>query len=69
MPANLSPKFNYEPCVFLNKKEINDNLPLRGRLRCDKCGSNLTGSGSKSKTGDIYHYYHTSIHHILLQLI
>ena len=33
-------------------------LPLRGLLKCNQCGGNLTGSGSKSKTGKIYHYYH-----------
>ena len=29
----------------------NNLLPLRGFLECNCCGSNLTGSGSKSKTG------------------
>jgi len=28
-----------------------DILFMRGHLKCDKCGRNLTGSGSKSKTG------------------
>tara|TARA_R110000803_G_scaffold209830_2_gene280159 strand:- start:1782 stop:3479 length:1698 start_codon:yes stop_codon:yes gene_type:complete len=36
----------------------NDFLPLRGLLTCNKCGSNLTGSGSKSKTGKKHYYYH-----------
>lgn len=36
----------------------NINLPLRGYLKCSKCGGNLTGSGSKSKTGKIHYYYH-----------
>lgn len=39
-------------------KKINEHLPLRGQLKCSKCGSNLTGSGSKSKTGAIHYYYH-----------
>ena len=36
----------------------NNLLPLRGFLTCNKCGSNLTGSGSKSKTGKKHYYYH-----------
>ena len=36
----------------------NNLLPLRGYLTCNKCGSNLTGSGSKSKTGKKHFYYH-----------
>ena len=39
-------------------KKYNDKLPLRGYLKCSKCGSNLTGSGSTSKTGNKYYYYH-----------
>lgn len=39
-------------------KKINEHLPLRGMLKCSKCGGNLTGSGSKSKTGAIHYYYH-----------
>lgn len=39
-------------------KKINDFLPLRGQLQCSQCGGNLTGSGSKSKTGAIHYYYH-----------
>lgn len=31
---------------------------MRGLLTCNKCGSNLTGSGSKSKTGKKHYYYH-----------
>ena len=31
---------------------------MRGHLKCDKCGGNLTGSGSKSKTGKKHYYYH-----------
>jgi site-specific DNA recombinase len=36
----------------------NNILPLRGYLSCNCCGKNLTGSGSKSKTGKKYYYYH-----------
>ena len=39
-------------------KKFDNTLYLRGHLKCVKCGSNLTGSGSKSKTGKIHHYYH-----------
>jgi len=33
-------------------------LPLRGNLVCSKCRSLLTGSGSRSKNGSRYFYYH-----------
>ena len=36
----------------------NEILYLRGHLKCVKCGGNLTGSGSKSKTGEKHYYYH-----------
>lgn len=38
--------------------KVNENLPLRGHLECPKCSRNLTGSGSRSKSGTIYYYYH-----------
>ena len=31
---------------------------LRGHLKCVKCGGNLTGSASTSKTGKKHYYYH-----------
>ncbi|GEJ43562.1 recombinase family protein [Chryseobacterium sp. ON_d1] len=37
-----------------------DNLPLRGFLKCHKCGKMLTGSASKGKMGVYYNYYHCS---------
>lgn len=40
------------------KKKLDDHLPLRGFLKCSKCGGNLTGSGSVSRTGDKHYYYH-----------
>ncbi len=48
--------------VRLNcKKESKheEKLPLRGGvLKCSKCGSNLTGSPSKSRNGNYHYYYH-----------
>ena len=35
-----------------------DNLPLRGVVRCSKCQSKMTGSGSRGKLGQKYFYYH-----------
>ncbi|WP_010181552.1 recombinase family protein [Aquimarina agarilytica] len=36
-----------------------EELPLRGGiLSCGKCGSNLTGSRSKSRNGNYHYYYH-----------
>jgi site-specific DNA recombinase len=37
-----------------------DNLPLRGFLKCPKCGLMLTGSASRGKLGKYYYYYHCS---------
>ena len=37
---------------------LNESFPLRGHLKCPSCGSNLTGSRSRSKTGRHYLYYH-----------
>jgi site-specific DNA recombinase len=45
-------RYNQKP------KKYNDILYLRGHLKCKKCGGNLTGSGSKSKTGAKHYYYH-----------
>ena len=39
-------------------KKFNNKLPLRGHLKCSKCGGNLTGSGSRGKSGIKYYYYH-----------
>jgi len=38
----------------------NDHLPFRGFLKCPMCGKTLTGSRSRSKTGQYYYYYHCS---------
>jgi site-specific DNA recombinase len=39
-------------------KSLNEELPLRGLLSCSNCGEKLTGSGSRSATGNRYFYYH-----------
>ena len=39
-------------------KELSDKLPLRGCIGCPECNKTLTGSGSRSKTGKRYFYYH-----------
>ena len=36
----------------------NPELPLRGHLKCPSCGRNLTGSGSRGKSGKRHFYYH-----------
>ncbi len=37
---------------------LREELPLRGLLSCSSCGEKLTGSRSKSATGNHYFYYH-----------
>ena len=39
-------------------RELRDKLPLRGYIGCPECSKTLTGSGSRSKTGKRYFYYH-----------
>lgn len=41
-----------------NGKNIRPELPLRGHLLCSKCGNNMTGSASKSASGNRHFYYH-----------
>ena len=58
--------------IILNQKRLNKGrtkgiklnplLPLRGFLKCPDCDSNLTGSGSTSKTGKKHYYYHCNSH-------
>ena len=43
---------------FPSKITRNDNLPMRGYLICNSCGGQLTGSGSRSRSGAIHFYYH-----------
>lgn len=33
-------------------------FPLRGHLKCSLCNRNLTGSKCRSRSGEIYFYYH-----------
>lgn len=33
-------------------------LPLRGLLNCSKCNGHMTGSGSRSRNGELHYYYH-----------
>ena len=39
-------------------QNLKPELPLRGNLLCSKCGSKLTGSGSRSRTQVVHYYYH-----------
>lgn len=39
-------------------KSLRDELPLRGLISCSNCGEKLTGSRSRSATGNRYFYYH-----------
>lgn len=38
--------------------KVREELPLRGILSCSNCGKHITGSASKSRTGDKHYYYH-----------
>ena len=40
------------------RNKMRDDMYLRGHLKCVKCGGNLTGSASTSKTGEKHYYYH-----------
>ena len=40
------------------QSKMRDDMYLRGHLKCVKCGGNLTGSASTSKTGAKHYYYH-----------
>jgi site-specific DNA recombinase len=44
-----------QPKFHLRKSE---SLPLRGHLKCSKCGGNLTGSGSTGRAKIKHWYYH-----------
>ena len=60
--VNIFNKVQYQLGVKSRYKQKpikqSDTLYLRGHLKCMKCGGNLTGSGSKSKTGAKHYYYH-----------
>ena len=42
----------------VDAKSFKEELALRGLLDCDNCGQHLTGSGSRSRSGQIHYYYH-----------
>ncbi|MBV7440760.1 recombinase family protein [Weeksellaceae bacterium TAE3-ERU29] len=48
--------------IRINSKRVSkheEHFPLRGGiLKCSKCGSNLTGSHSRSRNGNYHRYYH-----------
>ena len=52
--------FKVRSALKQKPKSFNKKLFLRGHLRCSKCGGNLTGSASTSKTGKKHYYYHCS---------
>lgn len=43
---------------ILKPKALREELHLRGILECEVCGSHITGSASRSKTGKQHFYYH-----------
>lgn len=43
---------------ILKPKAVREELHLRGILECEVCGSHITGSASRSKTGKQHFYYH-----------
>ena len=45
------------------KNQKDSKLPLRGMLKCSKCGEKVTGSRSRSCTGVRYAYYHCNYCH------
>ena len=47
-----------KPRRIITKKSANELLPLRGILKCSKCGERLTGSRSRGSKGTYYAYYH-----------
>ena len=46
------------PRKRLSVQKKNDLLPLRGVLKCSKCGHRMTGSRSRSRNGSRHAYYH-----------
>ena len=43
---------------LINKVREWEEMPLRGFIECCSCKKNMTGSGSRSRNGDRYFYYH-----------
>jgi site-specific DNA recombinase len=64
----ITENFFYEVQDVLNGKKRNvatkvvstEMLPLRGFLECPNCHRMLTGSASKGRHGNYFHYYHCS---------
>ena len=56
--AEVQAIFNGRRRKFPPSQKKSENLPLRGHLICSICGKPLTGSGSRSRSKDIYFYYH-----------
>ena len=46
------------PLRTISQKTRDELLPLRGMLKCSKCGEKMTGSRSKGRHGKLYAYYH-----------
>ncbi len=42
----------------VDAKSFKEELALRGLLDCDNCGHHLTGSASRSRSGEQHYYYH-----------
>ena len=45
---------------FVKAKSFKEGFLLRGIIKCDNCGGNLTGSASRSKNGTLHQYYHNN---------
>ena len=45
----------------LKYNTIVEELPLRGFLKCPRCGKNMTGSASKGRHGGKFFYYHCGL--------
>lgn len=43
---------------FVKAKCFKEEFLLRGIIKCENCGANLTGSASRSKNGVRHQYYH-----------
>lgn len=49
---------NGKPCQVSPRSANNPKFPLRGFVRCGKCGAGFTGSESRGRSGAQYAYYH-----------
>ena len=55
---NVQSILNEKQRTVAKANKLNPELPLRGHLKCPSCGRNLTGSGSRGKSGKRHFYYH-----------